>query len=81
MIVSWIQLRALNRSSDFRRQIVAPVDAALKRKSPIPGKCPHEEVVQQMPAAFRRLQILAESAAGDDPKPISAYNSLIFMAF
>jgi hypothetical protein len=30
MIVSWIQLRALNRSSDFRRQIVDPVDAALE---------------------------------------------------
>jgi hypothetical protein len=30
MIVSWIQLRAFNRSGDPRRQIAAPVDAALE---------------------------------------------------
>jgi hypothetical protein len=35
MIVSWTHLRALDRISDFRRQIVDPVDAALKVTKPL----------------------------------------------
>jgi glucose-6-phosphate dehydrogenase assembly protein OpcA len=35
MTVSWTHLRALNRSGDFRRQIVDPVNAALKGAKPL----------------------------------------------
>jgi hypothetical protein len=36
MIVSWIQLRALNRSGNSRRQIAGPADAARRIPAPLP---------------------------------------------
>ena len=35
MVVSWIHLRALDRVSDFRRQIAGPEGATLKRAKPL----------------------------------------------